>query len=204
MKKSVCTFEATTPYSQSKPICEEEFPKKDDGKEKADAWDKRVCREHLHYNQDGRVFIPGAQFKNAITDAASYLGIKIKGRGASTYAKHLRSGVCVVDDLYPEVLIGGKWVPNATKDMIPTEAVYVDAMPGKAGGGRVWRNYPVFQSWRGQIAFIIVDGEITEGVWKEHLEAAGLLIGIGRWRAERGGNYGRFVLRSHTWTEYKG
>jgi hypothetical protein len=75
------------------------------------------------------------------------------------------------------------------------------AMLGAAGGdfriNMQQCSYPITRTRK-----VGVDDTITEEVFKSHLQQAGQLIGIGRWRPRNNGMYGRFVVNSMTWEEY--
>jgi len=58
----------------------------------------------------------------------------------------------------------------------------------------VLKNFGVIQQWQGDVVFHILDDIITEDIFRQVLEAAGNVIGIGRWRPRNGGLYGRFEI----------
>jgi hypothetical protein len=60
-------------------------------KESHSDYDQRTWRERAHYNHEEEVFIPPMMIKNAISNAAKYLSIRIPGKGKSTYTKHIES-----------------------------------------------------------------------------------------------------------------
>jgi hypothetical protein len=63
----------------------------------------------------------------------------------------------------------------------------------------VTRRYPVFDSWTGIAHFTITDDQITPEMFEAHVRAAGMLVGIGRFRPETGGTYGRFRVTKFEW-----
>lgn len=179
------TLESNGPYSQGN-----FFSTERSAKMKADEHDALYWRERAHTVKKGpnagRMFIPAQQFKNALLDAAKFLGLKIKGRGQSTYAKHFAAGVMVNDDLV---------LPDVVADLTP-EIVWCSA-DGKVGGGtKVLRRFPIVESWSGTVQFFILDETIDDATFLEHLQHAGNLIGIGRWRPIKNGRYGRFTVKS--------
>ncbi len=185
-RRRVCAAKIVgiSPYSQSKVI---EIPH--NPKESNDAFDERCWREHMHVDENGVCFIPAASFKKSLETAASFLREKIPGRGTGEYGKHFKAGVLILEN--PSLGIKAKEVK--------CDRVYVNAN-GKPGSGiRVWRRYPMFPKWGCIVKFIIVDTTITESVFERHLREAGQLVGIGRWRGEVGGLYGRFVVSSFKW-----
>ena len=115
----------------------------------------------------------------------------IKGRGKATYTKHFKAGVLVTDGLTLPV----------NKDDVDGEVFFVPS-DGKAGGGsRVKKKFPVIREWSGEVTFYILDDTITEDVFEAHLKEAGNFIGIGRFRPENGGFYGRYAIDKITWSD---
>lgn len=187
MYKATVKLRSTNPYSQSKYI---ESPRKE--REKFEDHEKRCWRERMHTTEDGYVFLPPMAFKNMLYEAASRLAIKIPGKGQQTYTKSFEAGVLVTD---PIVL------PLKAED-VKSEKLFVPSDGKKGGGKRVFKYFPRIESWEGTVTFYILDEMITKTVFERVLNAAGLLVGIGRFRPARGGFYGRFVVEGGVkWTE---
>ena len=180
-------LESVSPYSQSK---FHDTPRKE--QEGHEAYRDRTWREQLHYDeQSGEVFVPPMSRKNCITLAAKRLGMKVPGRGAKTYSQFFTSGILVTDPM----MLGIK------KDDVVGEKLFLPA-DGKAGSGsRVTKIYPKIDHWKGTAVFYVIDGIITEKVFERHIEEAGKYIGLGRFRPERNGYYGRFKVNSLVWEE---
>lgn len=179
-------LKGVAPYSQSKHITE---PKK--SQEKDAEYEERTWRHRIHVSEDGTVFIPPMAFKNALQSAARYLSIKIPGRRGATYTKRFESGVLILDPVKLQVLakdVEGEWL------FVPSD--------GKVGGGsRVMKCFPWIPEWSCQVVVFIADNAITQDVFETHIEAAGQFIGIGRFRPEKRGYYGRFTVENVTWEE---
>lgn len=189
MKIAVAHLKSVSPYSQSR---FHDTPKLD--KERPDDYEMRTWSERLSVTDDGRVFIPPMAFKKSLETAARFLGMQIKGRGKSTYTKHFKAGVLVTDAL----------VLPLRKQDVPGEVFFVPS-DGKAGGGsRVKRKFPVIREWEGDVTFYILDETITEDVFVAHLREAGNFIGIGRFRPENGGFYGRYSVTGISWADGAG
>lgn len=153
-------------------------------KESHEDYDDRTWKERMHYDDQGNVFINPMAFKWCITDAAQLLGKKIPGKGVATYAKYFLSGILVLEGM----MLGMK------KKDVEGEKLFVPA-DGKHGSGkRVWRTFPLIRSWTGVVQFDIINPIITRDVFEEHLREAGQFVGLGRFRPQRGGWYGRFDL----------
>ncbi len=179
MKKVIVTLKSTSPYSQSKHHATEKKTK-----ELPDAYETRTWRERLHCNDEGEMFIPPMQFSNCVKEAAKYLSIQIPGKGKSTFTKHFDAGVMVLE----------KFMLGIHKNDVPMETVHVPSDGRKGGSKRVLKNFGVIQQWQGDVVFHILDDIITEDIFRQVLEAAGNVIGIGRWRPRNGGLYGRFEI----------
>jgi hypothetical protein len=184
MKTVVAALKSVSPYSQSKhhdtPKLDRELPKD---------YEKRVWRERLHVNEDGRVFIPPMAFKNALSEAARFMGVQIAGKGKATYTKHFEAGVLVMDGL----------VLPLKKDDVPGEWLFLNSDGIRGSGKRVDKCYPVIKEWAGNVTFYVLDEIITKDVFTDHLKAAGNFIGIGRFRPRNNGFYGRFTVETVKW-----
>lgn len=186
MKVAVVQLQSVSPYSQSKHY---EVPK--ENKESPAAYEKRTWRERCHADDKGQMFIPPMAFKNTISDAARFLGERIPGKGQQTWSKHFEAGVLVTDPLP----LGIK------KDDVSGEWLFVPSDGKKGGGKRVMKCFPVIQQWEGEMTFYVLDDMITEDVFRHHLEQAGAFVGLGRFRPQRGGFYGRFKVVNMTWKD---
>lgn len=180
------TLESASPYSQGRAY---EVDKLD--KEGGDAYDLRTWRERCHVNADGHVIIPGTQIKQALSAAAKYLAMQIPGKGKATYTKHFEAGVMVL----------GEIVLAVKKHDVPCEKLYVPSDGRRGGTTRVFRRFPRIDAWKGSIDILVADPTITEDVLRKHLDAAGLFIGLGRFRPRNNGYYGRFNVRGIKWQE---
>ena len=114
---------------------------------------------------------------------------QVPGKGKNTYTKHFESGIIVADPLIlPE-----------TRHTVAKDRVYVPSDGKRGGGKRVWKNFPLVKTWTGDVSFVIIDDIITEDVFRKHLDLAGQLVGIGRWRPRNNGMYGRFKVLDLVW-----
>lgn len=173
-------------YSQSRAHSAEELPK-----ETKDAYEKRTWREKAHTMPDGRVFIPPMALKMACDAAAKMLGIQVPGKGKATYTKFFTSGVLVLD---------GPVLP-ITKDELPHDWIHANADGVRGSGKRVWRCFPRIDEWEVTVDFHVLSDEITEDVFQQVLTQAGAFIGIGRFRPQNGGFYGRFAVDGIDWVK---
>jgi hypothetical protein len=187
MKTATCKIVGISPLSFSKHVEVDKLPK-----ELPKDYEKRTWREKLHYNNNGNVFIPGSMFKNCIAGAAKYLSMQIPGKGKSTYTKHFEAGVMCYEPAY----IG------LNKEDVQEEWLFVPSDGKRGGTTRVLKCFPkVPDGWETEIKFMIIDSTITEEVFTQHLEEAGRLIGIGRYRPRNNGFYGMFKVVNIQWSE---
>jgi hypothetical protein len=179
MRTITARLKSVSPYSQSRHY---DTPKLD--RELAKDYEARTWRDRLHTDKDGNVFIPPMAFKNALAEAAKFMGIQIPGKGKSTYTKHFEAGVLVVNPL----------PLGLSKDDVQGEWLFVPSDGRRGSGSRVDKCFPVIPEWSGEVEFYVLDDIITEDVFRQHLEAAGQFIGIGRFRPRNNGYYGRFAV----------
>lgn len=179
-----------SPYSQS---AQHQTPMLD--RESHDAFDIRTWREKLTTNKDGQVCIPAMALKQCIDTAAYKLGEKVPGRRTSTFKNFFASGFFCNGDV---PIANGK--PIAKKDV---ESVQISAnSDGQRGSGkRVPRRFPQMPKWAGVAEFTILDDVITREVFERHVRAAGIVVGIGRFRPEKGGTNGRFRATKFEWED---
>lgn len=160
-------------------------------KESPADFEKRTWRERLHYDESGDVFIPPMALKSCLAEAAKFLSMRIQGKGQATWSKHFQAGVLVTDP----IMLGVK------KDAVPGEWLLVSSTGTRGGGKSVEKCFPVIQKWSGTTNFLILDESITKDIFSYHLEQAGMLIGLLRFRPRNGGYYGRFAVDQIAWPE---
>lgn len=181
---ATCHLKSAGVYSQSRYVTEPRG-------QKEPFWDYEVRTwwQRCHYNENGEITIPPMALKNCLTQAAKYLGQKIKGHGTKTYTARFTSGVLVTDP----VPIGH------TRETLKYEDLFLPS-DGKTGGGkRVLKRMPYVPQWEADAKFVILDELITKDVFTEHLIQAGQFVGIGRFRPANNGYYGRFSVESVKW-----
>jgi hypothetical protein len=181
MRTIAAKIKSTSPVSFSRYYAQD-VPK--EPRENDQDYEERTWRNRVHSRADGTVYIPAFAFKNCLDNAAKYLGKQIPGKGKSTYTKHFNSGVLVRK---PVVL-------KVKKDQVQGEWRHVPADGQPGGAKRVLKCFPVIPEWGGEVVFTVLDDIITVDVLKEHLDVAGQFIGIGSFRPQNRGIYGRFVV----------
>jgi hypothetical protein len=159
------------------------------GESKGD-YDKRTWREKM-LTKHGSVHIPARAIQEALMDGAQYSKQKIQGQGNATWTQKFKSAVTILQDIDIGVNAG--------------TASYIDIWAnadGKRGSGtRVMRRIPKIDEWEARFDVHILDPIITESIFTEMLEIAGMYIGIGQYRPQNGGTAGRFEVVSIKWQE---
>lgn len=184
MHTAIVELKSISAYSQSAPIQSKRGPN-----ESYDDMEERTWRERMHITDDGYVFIPAMSIKNSLASAGKWLGKSIPGKGKSTYSKRLEAGVMVIDDI--KLGIKGEDV-KGNRLFVPSDGI-------RGSGKRVFKIFPLIPEWSGTVIFTILDDIITKEVFKEHLEQAGMFIGIGCFRPQSNGTFGRFSIEKLEW-----
>lgn len=158
-----------------------------------DGFEGRIWRDRFNSREDGQVFIPQMGVKLAMEAAAKHSGKKTQGQ--ATWTKHFMKGVIAVD--------GGNLTVDGSpimRDDLKSEELFVPSDGQKGGGRRVHKTFPtILPPWETSFDLIVVDAKITPEILLEMAQIAGNLIGLGRFRPESGGFYGRFVVTRLLW-----
>jgi len=191
MQASVATvtIRGITPLSQSR---QHDDPKLDG--ERPDAYDTRTWRSKLNTAvREGKptVVLPAHGIQQAIAAAAKYSKRQIPGQGKATWTAKFTAGIALLED------------PALDIDPATVGSVLISAnADGVRGSGkRVPRRFPIIAQWSATFDVIILDPIIDEKVFREMLELAGMFIGVGRFRPEKGGTNGRFSIVSVDWQD---
>lgn len=184
MRSVTVTLRGLSPYSQSRIHDTPKLPK-----EAPDAYELRTWREKCTTNAAGEIVIPAMALKFCLPVAARKLGRQIPGRGKSTYTKYFEADVICEAD-----------VPlGIHKDAVDSVTINAHSTGIRTDGKRVRRTFPMIAEWEGRARFLIMDDTITREVFEETIVAAGLGVGIGRFRPENGGINGRFECTRFEW-----
>lgn len=184
MRQVTVTIRGLSPYSQSRM---HDAPKLD--KETHDAYEQRTWREKMTTDKDGMVMIPAMAFKQALPVAAKRLGMQIPGRGKSTYTKFFEADVICTADAPLGI----------HKDDVPGITINANSDGVRGSGKRVKRTFPQVSQWATTVDFMIFDDTVTPQVFEQVFRAAGMSVGIGRFRPENGGLNGRFEPVEFRW-----
>jgi len=191
MLRVTCTLTGTAPLSFGGAIRSEKTKK-----ESHDAFEERTWQERAHVDEHGELYIPAMALKKALEESAKYIGETIPGKGMQRYTKRFERGVLVTENL----MLG------VTLSDVEKERLFVPSDGVSGGGKRVWKNFPTLRSWSCEAVLIILDELIIENPdrVREYLENAGQFIGMGRFRPERKGFYGRFKVSDFSAEPFEG
>lgn len=178
-----------SPYSQS---AKPQIPFLD--RETHEDYEQRTWRERCTVNRDGQVCIPAMALKQAIDTCAYKLGLKVPNRRGATYKNFFASGFFCDHDV---AIANGKPITKADAE---SKTISANSDGVRGSGKRVPRTFPEFSVWHGVAEFTIVDDLITESIFEQHVKSAGIIVGIGRFRPEKGGTNGRFRATNFEWS----
>lgn len=183
------TLASITPYSQSRQHDEAKL----EG-ENHETYDARTWRAKMTVaKRDGveTVVIPAHGLHQSIAAAAKYSKRQIPGQGKATWTAKFLSGITLMED--PALNIDPATVGVVT--------ISANADGVRGSGKRVPRRFPIIPEWEATFEVYILDPIITQEVFREMVEIAGMFIGIGRFRPEKGGTNGRFRIKALTWED---
>lgn len=174
----------TSPYSQSRRADLYEAKKPD---ESMDEYDERTWRLKAHVGSDGdAIVIPAHGIHQAFELGAQ------KGRLIPTAAKSK------AERLSKRVATGIMLLGDASTDMRLSQAHKITIQAnadGKRGSGkRVPRRFPEWPQWSAEFDVVLLDETLTIDDLVAAAKWAGLVAGIGRFRAANGGHNGRFQV----------
>jgi len=175
MKKYKVRIKGITPLLMNKPE-EYGFDEQWVEKKAAQDWEKDALKK-LYIDSKERIYQPSTHIEMSLIEAGKK--VKVKGQGKATYSKLFGSMISLEEfeilHLKPEYEIHKILV------VIPSTK------------GRVMRYRPVFNDW--ELEFhIVFEDEIPADVVKECLEIAGKYVGIGDWRPQKKGKFGKFQV----------
>ena len=180
MYRATVTLRSNAPYS-----CSRQHRTEFKEGESHEAYEQRTWREKCNYHKEsGEVFIPQMAFKQAMDSSAKRLSIPDPDNKRATFTKNFLSDVICETHVYIGI----------TKDKIKKQVINANVDGVRGSGKRVERWLPQVSQWEGKTSFIIMDERITQEIFERVLYTAGSSIGVGQFRAEKGGMNGRFEI----------
>lgn len=133
--------------------------------------------DKLYTDAKGNPYIPSNYIRGALVEAGK--SVQIQGKRKATYSKLMGSVVSVSEDAIP--LNPNKWVPYTISAVNPMTR------------GRMSVTRPKFDTWGLKFILISTD-DIPEDKMAVILEEAGKFVGIGDWRPQKKGMFGKFIV----------
>lgn len=192
MKASVATVTLVgiAPMTQSRA---HETPKLDG--ENPNDYDIRTWRNKLTTETvDGKptIVINAHGVMQCFAAAAKYSKRQIPGQGKATWTAKFTAGITLLES--PKLNIDPATVQSIT--------ISANADGVRGSGKRVPRRFPVIPiGWSTTFDVYILDPIITEQIFREMVELAGMFIGVGQFRPQNGGTNGRFKLDRLDWQD---
>ena len=147
---------------------------------------KEQAAKHLYLN-DGKPIVPGPALFSCIIAAGKFF--KNGKSKITTMATSMIPGCLQLTDPFFPLKAPDGWTVDTRPVRIP------------ATGGRILRHRPRFDRWGVSFTADLDENEMSPQLLREILDAAGKKIGLGDFRPERKGPFGRFVVKS--WREKK-
>ncbi len=152
-------------------------PKLSKSKKKDQKKTEDDVESYLYMNEDGKLVQPATHIIGALKRAGTKF--QITGQGKLTYKNLLGSGAVIIN---PDMILH-----ETQKWEIDRRAVIVNQ-------SRIIRERPMLSKWALSFDMEIDDDEIPVHTAHEILGYAGKRVGIGDYRPDRGGPFGRFMI----------
>lgn len=145
-------------------------------KEKNNKKNQDDVESYMYLDENGKLVQPSTHIIGCLKRAGTKF--QVTGSGKLTYKNLLGSGAVMI-----------------SPDMIPHEMQTwtVDRRPVVVMRARIVRSRPMLSKWALNFSIEYDEDEITKGTLKEILDYAGRRVGIGDFRPEKGGPFGRFI-----------
>jgi len=183
MKQFKVTIQGISPLLMNKPsaligdISKDKKPFKNEAEKEAS--------DRLYQNPKGELYQPATHIYGALIEAGKHK--RVVGKGKSTYSKIVGYAV----EIRPFEIIHKKqeWETFSILAVNPNTK------------GRNLLHRPVLKEWELDFEVVFDESEIAPSIMKELLDIAGKVAGIGDWRPQKKGPYGKFQVTS--WKEIK-
>lgn len=137
---------------------------------------KKEAEFALYCDGEGVLYQPAEHIERAMTAAAGSL--KIPGKRGATYSKLVSSTVDVIPSTIPHKI----------------QRYEIDARPVVVQRARIIRYRPRLDEWELDFTLQLNDDQLPIEVCKRILDDAGLYVGIGDFRPQRKGKFGKFMV----------
>ena len=182
MKKIKVTIEGKTPLLMHRFTDEAQLAATTGSRSSVanDAEEPRAQAEAaLYVDEQGRTGIPGPNILRCVIDAGKYF--KVGRVKITTQKTSLIPAAFSIEEPFL-LLDGSDWKVDTRPVRIP------------ATGGRILRHRPCFDSWKVMFHAGLDESIISRKLMREIVDAAGNRIGLGDFRPDTKGPFGRFVV----------
>jgi hypothetical protein len=132
------------------------------------------------YVLNGKPYVPARYLEASLIEAAKQQ--KIAGKGKATYSKYVGATIHVEPEAV--ILEPGKWEPFSIAAVNPMTK------------GRMIVVRPRFNEWGLSFSIVCEDDDISTDTIEKILTYAGQFVGIGDWRPDKKGKFGKFRIVS--------
>jgi hypothetical protein len=181
MKKFKVTIQGTTPLLMNRPSAMIGDISKD--KKAFEDNPKGQAELKLYVNHEGKLYMPNTHLQGALVEAGK--NKKVVGKGKSTYSKIVGYSVAI----NPFEIIHKKqnWEIFSVLAVNPNTK------------GRNLLHRPILKDWEVDFEVEFDETEIAPVIMHELIEIAGKISGVGDWRPNKKGFYGKFQITN--WKE---
>ena len=180
MKKIHVKIKGISPLLMHRPSSEmEELLKKARENKVKEEIEKKNIHLYLYLDEDGKPCVPSIYLIRSMMKAAVDCGIKVQGKGKKTYKNYIGGGLVIIE---PSL------IPIKPSKYVIHEAYVVIQR------NRIRRFRPMFPKWSLEFDIFYDENTFSSNVLKEILAYAGAFEGIGDFRPNKGGCYGRFEI----------
>jgi len=141
----------------------------------------------LYKNEAGELYIPSVAFLNSLWQGAAYNKI-----GKDSARARIQAAIFVKNA--ETIILDKETLESKTEWEIDSRPVVV-----KATKGRIIRNRPKISNWACRLILLIDDEYITIDSILPLFNKAGKTIGVGDYRPEKRGPFGRYVVELDTY-----
>lgn len=140
--------------------------------------DKEQLEKKFYTTTDGEIYVPSTQIVGCLINAGKQF--RVVGKGKATYSKIFGANI----QIEPECLI----MQNQKYSVFRISGVNPNTR------GRMMISRPRFSDWGLKFQLICYDDQIPSEVINQALEEGGRSVGIGDWRPDKKGRFGKFQV----------
>ena len=136
-----------------------------------------IATSKLYFDDFGVPIIPQTNIWRSFVDAGKYH--KSGKRQLTTEKSSILAAAASIEELLLPILHNQPWKVDTRAVRIPN-------------GGRILTHRPCFDDWKLQLTVMLNESVVVENLFREVVDTAGALIGLGDFRPDRKGPYGRY------------